>query len=567
MSTTSTRAAVRALDLCTPGSDEHPGSDGHPGAGASPGVLAAAEVAVRDLEAVHAGPCRHSQPLRLRLARLAARDDPRAAHGHYRAYVAAGAPLREPPGAADLALLAGAGDWATVRAWAGDDRADTLFTGALVRRLVADGAGVPAVLDLLRLHGSLADGRTDAPGGPDALVASLGSALRSVLRTSDQEALLRGSTAVTALARTRGAVAGAVTAAALLLVVAGTGTGAALPVRSRARERLRALDEDRTPAARLLRAWLDVDALRDDAGPAGTRCRSGHLERVHVALETRRAGLPLAAPVRARVEAALAETLRAAQEETVLTATLRLSLALDGLRRGRVAAPTAELSRLRRDDSPGAAGGAAAAAGVLDEVARTMGSRWRASVPPGRRTGTEDAAAPAHRGSPTLAGRWERASQQLLGPAAGADATGPVHPVGVADRAREVARLQDQSAAAFVTAAGTFCDDLLRQGCEAYVLVFSLRVVQAETLLRLGRLRHAGDVARYAADRLRRFLPGEAELIDAADVVALRARLATGDGTAQDRRRLDAREPGPGTGPARATAPRPARATARGAAR
>jgi hypothetical protein len=506
--------ADRAVDACAHG--------------ATPGALAAAEVAIRDLQALHAGPCEHSQRARLRLARAVACWAPDAAHRHYRAYVAADRPLHDTPDTVDLALLAEQGDWETIRRWAGDGGAATLLPDARVRRLVPDGAALATATDLLRLHESVSAGRpVPEAASSSPHVVALTAAAGAALATGDRRALVRAHGAATGIARTRGAIAGAVAAATVVLVAASSGAATELPPTARAVRRLRALDGLRVPEARLLRAWLDVDRLAEPAGAPG---RSAHLRRALLAGEAHRSRLPLDAGPRASVERALAEALHAAGAETALTAALRASLALDALRRGQTDAARAELGPLRRHDGPRSTGPVVELARVLGDVTEVLGTSW---------CSVTARAHPDH-DRQTFADRWARAAGGLPGSAVAAHPLDEMHPVRVADRAREVAELRQRDAAAFVRAAGALCDDLLRHGCHAYLFVFSLRVAQAETLLVLGRVEHARGVAGYAADRLRRLLPGEVGLVHAAEVAEARARLATGDGTAADRERLDA---------------------------
>jgi hypothetical protein len=498
----------------------------------TPRDLAAARAALRDLDAVAGGPA--SAGHLLDLARHAAARRDVAAVALYREHVAART-AGPPPTVDDLALLADHDAWATVGAWASPSQ--------VLDVLVRDGGRADparAVGDLLRLHQDVASGRP-ARTGPDApgRVAALATALADLLVAGRWDRVEQAAAAVDAIRAADGDRAALVAAATTVLaaVAAGAPEDAVGP----------ALDDLALPLApsaehnrraRLLRLWLDLDpvdavrrARRSTTAPAGSSARPP--TRPPALPPASRDGRPLSALAgwavlreraqqpgwrdrpdpRTELRSALAAALGAAGGDTGLTRGLRLCLVTEELRRGALAEAGAELDQLRQagasaEDAPWWAQVRALAA----EVLQTLDTDW---------TGEP---APERPGGGGLATRWTTLVEH--GRASPVDAH---HPAVVADRAREVAALRTSDPRRFVDVAGAFCDELLAAGHALPRCVFSLRVAQADTLLRLGRITHARRVAQYAAGRLRHELPDATALITAADVARVRACLATGD--------------------------------------
>jgi hypothetical protein len=198
------------------------------------------------------------------------------------------------------------------------------------------------------------------------------------------------------------------------------------------------------------------------------------------------------------VDRTLAAALRAAGGDTGLTRRLRVALALDALRAGNLCRAGAEVAALDGlDPDRDRAARLAHLVGVL-AVDWTVAAPWRT-----RGDVVDDA-----------------------------DALPGGHPVALAARAVRLAGLLRTDPAAFADDAGPLADDLLGRWAGGFRFPLSLRVVQAQTLLRLGRATHAERVARYVRSRLETHLPDDVGLAAAADLTLLRARLASGDSAA-----------------------------------
>lgn len=472
------------------------------GSGGTP--LAEAEVAVRDALAVREGA---ASRLRLALARSAARVGSPAATRLYADHVlAAGDP--EPPSPADLAALAEHGAWDLVAAWA-DDRA--------VRAALATADDGSAVRALLACHDAIASG-AGAPGPDEGAgtaapaVAVLAAAADEALRRPLPAAVRALDDAVDRVRLAHGRRAGTIAAGTAVLVRAAAVGPEDLLADPRGPRAPAAVPAPPGPDAaardRLLHAWLDGPALvaawpvRADE-PVGTPALRAPLARWAVACARAERAVAAGRAPDVDVDHALTDALRAAGGDTGLTCRLRAVRVLAALRVGDVDGARGELAALDGVDPD------RDRVARLQHLVRVLGADWTVAAPD-----ADDA--PRRRG-----------------PEAEHDAGLPAtHPVAVAARAARVAGLLRHDRAAFVDAAGALADDLLASWTDGRRFPLSLRVVQVQVLLRLGRTAHAGRVARYVGDRLGKHLPDDHRLAAVADLALLRARLADGDAAA-----------------------------------
>ncbi|WP_158372716.1 hypothetical protein [Cellulosimicrobium cellulans] len=455
----------------------------------TPGRTVAAEVAVRDVEAVEGAQV--GAALRLRLARAVARVDPGTAARLYREHVeaAAGGPAPEPD---DVLRLAEQGEWDVLGQWWGDD-ADRR-AGALAALLDPAG-GAPLRALVVLLDRLFADGVVPAPVQGPADAERLRALVEESLRSGDPAALGAASRAAEAVERRRGAAAGWLATVGVL--AAGVATGAVGEDGRRTLAARLSRLEDGVPHLRALRGWWDVEPLIGPGTGAGsTRTRlaswTAAVARADAALDE-----PGPAAHRQEIRDALGAALAAAGGDTGLTRELRRCLVLEAARRGEVRLARAEL-------------GALTAAGAPDAARRRQRRALRRVV---------DA----------LDTDWCVTRPRRLSPPAHAPRTpGDVHPVRVAERAAVLARLRQDDPGAFADAAGAFADELCGAGYENHRFLLSLRVAQAEVLLALGRVKHAARLARYADRQVRAQLAHDDDLRAASALVRIRAELASG---------------------------------------
>ena len=463
------------------------------------------EIAVRDALAVggQAGLVAGAQ---LSLARWHARHNSGQAPIHYRRYLEIQVEARQDPEPLDVAALVSSGSSGLLDRWQnacgdephleGEDGGENKHLDRWLAIAVAgDMVHADRVRELLTLNEAVRTSERALQEGVEsscALVCDAASILRrAVSAPADEELLAAAIELVERVEREYGSLTASLSATSILWAAA-TGWRQGDPLRERLEEYARPeVDGDEADLRAAAHKWAQRDLLMatlhgEDLGDHGSLEHPRAAALSAVARAHRAWAAKNVDGLRRLLETSLSSLLNLELRETVVTAELRLALALTAQREGDSRRARAELEQYDAVTSE-LSGYSSLRSYVGEVVARGADL-----------TGTSVARLPRH-ALATVGPWWQTES---VGAEPRTFRVAP-DPLGVARRLDELSDAWQYDVPAFVVGARELADDIYRSRPSDEHTELSLRCAQVDALLRLGRIDHALRVARWAASRMR----------------------------------------------------------------